>query len=230
MRWCRPWAKKPSDWLIVIPPVVGAFARCPPWAVGEWRCKGYDLRTLLQGLRSSSDPRTPVKTVGRIAVSAGIPSHGFHLFSQSTSEVSQMRRSTEWPGRFWCGADGNGGSVIFRRGLAQELVAAERLRRRYRERKSINFKPYTTPGRALRDPERKSLRAMLFRIEPARAGASTCIRLNALSAMHVLAALAAYTDPMKSKGLALASRRCCTHRSTVRPSGAYSAGRWPRCP
>ena len=42
---------------------------------------------------------------------------------------------------------------------------------------------------------------MLVSIEPARAGASTCIRLNALSAIDVLKTLAAYEDPMKSKGL-----------------------------
>ena len=55
------------------------------------------------------------------------------------------------------------------------------------------------PLALLRDPEAQAAAAMLVSIEPARAGVD--LHTFECACNHVLETLAAYDDPMKSKGL-----------------------------
>jgi hypothetical protein len=87
-------------------------------AIGECDAKGYDLRTRRQGLRSSRDP--DVKRLEGSHFRRGHPGKWLHLFPKSI----RMLRSTEC--RILVAGLMETAERDFRRGLAQELVAAEK--------------------------------------------------------------------------------------------------------
>ena len=90
-------------------------------AIGECDAKGYDLRTRRQGLRSSRDPTLNGWKV-RIFVE-GIPANGFTY--SVDSEVYQDAAIDGVPEDLVAGLMETV-ERDFRRGLAQELVAAEK--------------------------------------------------------------------------------------------------------
>src|SRR3979411_1054578 len=120
-------------------------------SVGECDAKGYDLRTRRQGLRSSRDP--DIKRLEGSHFVEGIPANGFTY--SVDSEVYQDAAIDGVPEDLVAGLMETA-ERDFRRGLAQELVAAEKLPTTISRRKTINSNHEITPLALLRDPEAAS--------------------------------------------------------------------------
>lgn len=97
----------------------------PAVAVGECDAKGHDLRTQRQGQRSSRDP--DVKRLEGSHFRRGYPGKWLHLFSTYSvdSEVYQDAAIEGVPEDLVAGLMETA-ERDFRRGLAQELVVAEK--------------------------------------------------------------------------------------------------------
>src|SRR4029077_20831288 len=88
-------------------------------AIGECDAKGYDLRTRRQGLRSSRDP--DVKRLEGPHFRRGYPGKWLHLFSRVYQDAAIDGVPEDLVAGLMETAERD-----FRRGLAQELVAAEK--------------------------------------------------------------------------------------------------------
>src|ERR1700680_3630229 len=122
-------------------------------AVGECDATGYDLRTRRQGLRSSCD--SDVKRLEGSHFHRGHPGKWLHLFGRlrSLSRCSDRRSPEDLVAGLMETAERD-----FRRGLAQELVAAEKATDDDIAAEIDKFKPRERPGQQVvgavaRDPE-----------------------------------------------------------------------------
>ena len=121
MRWCQTLGQKAGLIADLLIPHWGVWCVCavPAMAIGE--CDAKDLRTRRQGLRSSRDP--DVKRLEGSHFRRGIPANGFTY--SVDSEVYQDAAIDGVPEDLVAGLMETA-ERDFRRGLAQELITAEK--------------------------------------------------------------------------------------------------------